>query len=449
MTNRHTDPALAGEGTVRPDYIPAANYLSREFAALEAKHLWPRTWQMACREEEIPTVGSFFTYDILDDSISIVRIAPDEIRAYHNSCPHRGRRITEGCGKSARLHCRFHGWQWTLDGQNLKVVDRDDWGDKLTADDVNLTSVKVGRWGGWVYINMDPDCESLEEALSPAKALLDPFVMEGMRYHWRKSTILPCNWKVALEAFSEGYHVQTTHPQMLQYFDDVTTSYAHGRHGMFGYWDSAPTGLRSPRLGGPRDGEDNRTGLLAYMEETVVTLNAVMAEPGIAAAKRLVERVPAGTDPWTVLGKFNEYMQEVLIERGIECPEISNEAIMAAGTDWHLFPNQVILQSPIGVLGYRARPNGDDPDSCRWDVYSLMRFPAGEVPTTEWQWSDDLKDEKFWGKILVQDYQNMKEVQMGMKSRGFKGARPNPKQEVPVANFHRALCEFIRDGQAG
>ena len=181
MTNRHTDPALAGEGAVRPDYIPAANYLSREFAALEAKHLWPRTWQMACREEEIPMVGSFFTYDILDDSVSIVRIAPDEIRAYHNSCPHRGRRITEGCGKSARLHCRFHGWQWTLDGQNLKVVDRDDWGDKLTAEDVNLMSVKVGRWGGWVYINMDPDCESLEEALSPAKALPDPFAMECMR----------------------------------------------------------------------------------------------------------------------------------------------------------------------------------------------------------------------------------------------------------------------------
>lgn len=442
-------PTSVDLGTVRPDFIPAANYVSRDFAELEAKYLWPRTWQMACREEEIPAVGSFYTYDIGDDSISVVRTAPDEIRAYHNSCPHRGRRITEGCGKVARLHCRFHGWQWTLDGKNQKVVDRDDWGDKLSAGDADLTAVKVGRWGGWVYINMDPNSESLEEALSPAKAFLDPFAMEGMRYHWRKSTILPCNWKVALEAFSEGYHVQTTHPQMLQFFDDVTTSYAHGRHGMFGYWDSAPTGLRSPRLGGPREGEDNRTGMLAYMEETVVTLNAVMAEPGVAAAKRLVEEVPAGTDPWVVLGKFNEYMQEILVERGIHCPKISNEDAMAAGTDWHLFPNQVILQSPIGVLGYRARPNGDDPHSCRWDVYSLMRFPEAEVPSTQWEWNDDLADEKFWGKILVQDYQNMGEVQQGMRSRGFKGSRPNPKQEVPVANFHRALCEFIEEGRAG
>jgi hypothetical protein len=109
----------------------------------------------------------------------------------------------------------------------------------------------------------------------------------------------------------------------------------------------------------------------------------------------------------------------------------------------------VILQSPIGVLGYRARPNGDDPNSCRWDVYSLMRFPEAEVPTTQWEWNDDLTDIPFWGKILVQDYQNMGDVQRGMKSRGFKGCRPNPKQEVPVANFHRALCEFIEEGMAG
>ena len=75
-----------------------------------------------------------------------------------------------------------------------------------------------------------------------------------------------------------------------------------------------------------------------------------------------------------------------------------------------------------------------------------MRFPEAEVPATKWEWNDDLTDIKFWGKILVQDYQNMGEVQQGMKVRGFKGCRPNPKQEVPVANFHRALCEFINDG---
>ena len=108
--------------------------------------------------------------------------------------------------------------------------------------------MRVGTWAGWVYINMDPDAESLEEFLSPAKAILDPFRMQDFRYHWRKSTILPCNWKTALEAFDEGYHVQTTHRQLLEYIDDVTVSFAQGRHGMFAYWDSLPPGNRSRRL---------------------------------------------------------------------------------------------------------------------------------------------------------------------------------------------------------
>src|SRR3546814_4542826 len=69
-----------------------------------------------------------------------------------------------------------------------------------------------------------------------------------MNYHWRKSTIFDCNWKVAIEAFNEGYHVQTTHNQMLRYFDDWTQSYARGRHPHFGYWESMPMGSRSPRL---------------------------------------------------------------------------------------------------------------------------------------------------------------------------------------------------------
>jgi hypothetical protein len=84
-------------GQVRKDYVPAADYVSKEFAELEANHLWPRVWQMACREEEIPTVSSFYTYDIIDDSIIVVRTAPDEIRAFRNSRPHRGRHMIDGC----------------------------------------------------------------------------------------------------------------------------------------------------------------------------------------------------------------------------------------------------------------------------------------------------------------------------------------------------------------
>ena len=438
-------PAFEG-GPVRADFVPAANYISKDFAELEAQYLWPRVWQVACREEEIPNVGDFYTYDILDDSIVVVRSGTDEIKAYHNVCPHRGRRLTAGCGRTARLHCKFHGWQWDLQGKNVQVVDREDWGPMLTDEDVALQAVKVGRWGGWVYINMDPNSHSLEEQLMPAKLILDPYDLGGLRYHWRKSTILPCNWKVALEAFNEGYHVQTTHRQMLEYMDDVTVSFAHGRHSMFAYWEALPMGSRSRRIGGPHD-DDVRPGLLAYMEDMAKTLNAGASVQTVHAARRVMQEVPPGTAPLEVLMKFGQFIYENSVNGGAQWPAITPEQMRAGGIDWHLFPNQIMLQSPIGLLGYRARPNGHDPDSCIWDVYSMQRYaPGAEPKNVQVEWSQDHADEEFWGKILAQDYANMLDVHRGMKSRGFKGARPSPKQEVAVSNFHRALHEVIQEG---
>ncbi|MEP7349572.1 MAG: aromatic ring-hydroxylating dioxygenase subunit alpha [Sphingorhabdus sp.] len=427
--------------------VPAKNYIDPDFAKLEAKNLWFKVWQMACREEEIPNVGDFYTYDIIDQSVIVIRVAQDEISAYYNVCPHRGRTITEGCGHTARLFCKFHGWQWKLDGTISKVVDRHEWpASELRDEDLNLVKIKVDRWGGWVYINMDPDSVSLEEHLAPAKIFLDPYELEGMRYHWRKSTILPCNWKVALEAFNEGYHVQTTHNQMLRYMDDITRSYAHGRHAHFGYWEALPSGSRSRRLTNGAPTEDIRPGLREYMEDMAATLNAGSSVQTVHAARRVMQEVPEGTDAQGVLVKFGQFIYEHAESQGMKWPNITAEQMYAAGIDWHLFPNQIMLQGATGLLGYRARPNGVDPDTCIWDVYSLQRYASGNEPEVEQEWSQDLGDVEFWGKILTQDYQNMGQVQKGMKSRAFRGARPNPLQETAISNFHRALVEFMDEG---
>src|SRR3546814_9471809 len=86
-------------------------------------------------------------------------------------------------------------------------------------------------------------------------------------------------------------------------------------------------------------------------------------------------------------------------------------------------------------------------DVCSSDlVYSLQRYPAGEAPKVDQEWSQDHGDVDFWGLILTQDYQNMAEVQKGMKSKAFKGAKPNPRQEIAVINFHRSLDDFIENG---
>jgi phenylpropionate dioxygenase-like ring-hydroxylating dioxygenase large terminal subunit len=424
---------------VREDFVPADAYISPDFAKAEKQKLWPYVWQWACREEEIPNAGDYVTYEVCDESITVVRKQDGTIAAYHNVCPHRGRKLTSGCGRMGRFHCKFHGWQWDLDGRPVAVVDRQDWGDRMPDEEIMLAPVKVGSWGGWVFVNMDPEAESLDEFLEPAKAVLDPYEFEKMRYKWRKRVRMDCNWKVALEAFNEGYHVQTTHRQLLPNFDDRTYSKVYGKHGMFGAPADALFGLSSPRLGGPEG--DLRTGLYEFNREVWETLRATTT-PEIMEAGRRLSGLPENTPIAEIYGAFMRFHREELEKNGIGSPDVTPEQVMAVGIDWHIFPNMVFLPQPTNLLGYRARPDGENPDRCIFEVYVLERFAEGQVPKAEVESADDWRDVD-WGLILTQDFQNMSEVQAGMRSRGFKGARTNPVQEKAVSNFHDTLWQYV------
>lgn len=428
---------------VRADLVPAAAYISRDYVQLERERLWPRVWQVACREEEIPKAGDFCTYDIADESIAVVRKQDGTIAAYYNVCPHRGRRLTEGCGKMGRFHCKYHGWKWSLEGKSVDVIDRQDWGDALRDTDIELVPVRVGTWGGWVFVCMDDAAESLNEFLEPMASLLAPYEFDRMRYAWRKSIIMPCNWKVALEAFDEGYHVQTTHRQLLAYIDDVTYSEARGKHGMFGYAPTRLFGLPSPRLGEPKG--DIRRGLYLFNKEIWDTLKATTTLEMLAAAKRLEQEVPEDADPFTVYGAFAQFHREEAAKANRPFPEVPIETMIASGTDWHVFPNFVFLHQPTNMLWYRARPNGDDPDSCIFEINVIERFAEGAEPPADVEHGGNDWSKVDWGLILAQDFQNMGEVQKGMKSRGFKGARTNPVQERAISNFHQVYHHYLAD----
>jgi phenylpropionate dioxygenase-like ring-hydroxylating dioxygenase large terminal subunit len=103
--------------------VPAQDYISKEFLALENERVWPKVWLMACREEEIPEAGDFFAFDIVRDSILIVRQPDGELKAFHNVCQHRGRRLKSGCGQTGEMiHCGFHGWSWCESACNIDPV---------------------------------------------------------------------------------------------------------------------------------------------------------------------------------------------------------------------------------------------------------------------------------------------------------------------------------------
>ncbi|WP_317929499.1 aromatic ring-hydroxylating dioxygenase subunit alpha [Halioxenophilus sp. WMMB6] len=446
MNNSHSG-VEAKIGTV---IVPAEAYISPEYARAEGEKLWPKVWQIACRVEELESVGDYVTYDILDESIIVVRSAVNKISAYYNVCQHRGRRLTEGCGHSKRFYCRFHGWSWNLDGSNHSVLDEEDWGGTLDTEDIRLPAVKADTWGGWVWINMDPDSESLAHFLGEAKGLLDPFDLDKMRFKWRQWLYFPCNWKTALEAFSESYHVHASHPQLNRWVSYKNWSRAVGLHGHHGVLRPRDSG--DPQQGGSgflgvnvRGDADARVAAIEQIEEMVRTLDATTPRGVVDAARRLIDELPEGTSAADVSAHLMASARRDDEARGIHWPEITPEQLQAAGYDWHLFPNSVVLPSLTSALCYRARPNGYDPDSCIFEVCALERFAEGEAPETEWVYEPDQSEEK-WRLILTQDFSNMPEVQRGMKSKGYSGARTNPVEEVAISHFHEVLSRYMGIG---
>ena len=147
--------------------VPGARYTSQEFFDLEMERLWPRVWQVACREEEIPNPGDFLEYTIGDQSILVVRSDSDDITAFFNACPHRGTPLASGVGSFAtsQIRCPYHGWRWSFEGEIAEVVDRSDFPETMTDDLVCLSEVQVGRWGGFVFVNMDPNSEPFDAFL--------------------------------------------------------------------------------------------------------------------------------------------------------------------------------------------------------------------------------------------------------------------------------------------
>lgn len=441
---------------VRDDYVPKEHYTSRAFAELERRRLWTRVWQVACREEEIKAPGNYVTYDIADNSFIVVRTDSGQIKAFYNVCPHRGRRLTSGSGHAQKFHCNYHGWRWNVDGSLNRVLDRSDWGGctDVSDSDFALREIQVGTWGGFVYINPDPDAEPLSDYLAPMPAYIDPFELQNMRYRWFVSVKLPCNWKVALEAFNEGYHVAATHPQLLDTIgDDLTRSQVFGRHGMFTYPRSdRPWGAPSPRTGKPVP-EDTRPGLISYFDLINQTLKAILTERDTESARGLMTELPPTNDPMKIFPKLFELQARAAEAAGAGWPKITMEQMMQAGTDWHVFPNQIFLMYPDGALVYRSRPDGDNPDSCIYDIASLQRYAPGAEPKLDKKFfygTDDWRGFSDISIILQQDFDNMEEVQRGMKSDAFAAARPSPMQETSISNLHRHIRKHLEaDGSSG
>jgi phenylpropionate dioxygenase-like ring-hydroxylating dioxygenase large terminal subunit len=197
-----------------PD-IPAGRYIDEEFFALEQEHIWSKSWLLAAHSDELPEVGSYVLWRNSGTPILIVRGRDDRIRAFYNTCRHRGGPLVrEDVGRTKTFVCKYHCWAYDLDGTLVRVPDEHEFGE-IDRSTRNLEQVGCERFGGWVFVNRDPNARPLREFLGAMTHEFEDFEPNRLRLVHKYSYELPVNWKITMDAFQEVYHLKHIHPRTV------------------------------------------------------------------------------------------------------------------------------------------------------------------------------------------------------------------------------------------
>lgn len=202
-----------------PD-IPAGRYVDPQFLALERDHLWRKSWLYACHMDELPTPGSYLLWKKTGTPILIVRGKDDVVRAFYNTCRHRGAPLVKDkAGKAEGFVCNYHGWTYSLDGKLLNLRDKRDFVG-LDTKCRSLIEVRAERFHNWVFINEDPDAQPFVDHIGPFVQHWEQFQPWEYRLVAQEHFDVKCNVKVLLDAFLEVYHLKSIHQNTVDRFLD-------------------------------------------------------------------------------------------------------------------------------------------------------------------------------------------------------------------------------------
>jgi phenylpropionate dioxygenase-like ring-hydroxylating dioxygenase large terminal subunit len=213
------------EDAVAVPPIPVERYRSEAFAALEQERIWARTWLFAGHESDVPEPGSYRLFTRTGAPILVVRGHDGVVRAFYNSCRHRGAPVVrDECGTAKRLTCQYHSWSYDTVGELRAVPEARSFAG-LDQGALGLVPVRCETWQGFIFVNEDPDAGPLEEHLGPLCEQMAEIDGSSLQVLGRQHHRIECNWKLLVDAFVEVYHIRTVHPDnaALLYDDRRTT----------------------------------------------------------------------------------------------------------------------------------------------------------------------------------------------------------------------------------
>jgi len=409
--------------------IPAARYTSSAFAALENDRLWPRVWQLACSLDHVANPGDFHELRIGPLSVLLVRGGDLELRAFQNACRHRGSELCAGSGSArTEIQCPFHRWTWDLRGQLREVPSRREFG--VLNDDLPLLAVRVDTWGPLVFVNLDLAAEPLAEFLEPVVA--DSAWADLDSFHCTAAVSIPaqCNWKTLIDGFSETYHVQGIHREMLPMCDDVNgPQRVWDRHGKL----QQSYGLPSPRL---RDRPDDQRVWEAFVEVMGVRVgNDAQCDAGPAP------KVRAGG---TIRGSIAQIVRERGADAGHRWFDSLDDGQLLDMSQYNLFPNLTVLVFSDMLQVVRSRP-GASPDDAYMDAFSFERVVPHNGHTRSKPIDLELSPDSELpiGLVLNQDFANFARSQRGLHQPGLTHLTVSPTEECRIINLHQNLEHYL------
>jgi nitrite reductase/ring-hydroxylating ferredoxin subunit len=419
-----------------PERIPARRYYDEEFYKLECERLWPHVWQMACRLEQIPNIGDWVEYRILDQSVIIVR-TQSGVKAFHNACRHRGMQLVSGHGncKLQGFICPFHGWRWNMDGSNAFVYGRHLFSEKqLDKAHLALRPCRLELWGGCAFINFDDAAAALRECMGPLANRLEAHGMSNLHAEWWYATVLPANWKIAMEAFMEGYHVMRTHPQLYR----TTPSLYNAMYGQ----DTGGIAQAANPNRTVRENIERQVESLRLLSEGMA---GMIHEKEVAIARELLD-VPLPADPVQALpawvGILRDQITQQLRARGEPVPDLNAVAVSdPVNAVEFLFPHCFLLAPFSSMSAYRVRPLG--PESCLFELWSLTHVPEGTASSPPMEPTMLPYDSPSFPPIPQQDYSNIPRQQRGLHTQGFEYMRLSSEKEGLISNYQRIIDGYL------
>jgi glycine betaine catabolism A len=317
--------------------LPGRDYRAPEVYAFERDAVFASSWMCVGRAEQLPEPGDYLTAEVAGEAPFVIRGEDGALRAFANTCRHRGTMLLEGAGSVRRvIKCPYHAWTYALDGSlaGSPNVHRDD---GIAPDAMGLWPICLAEWEGFVFLNLDGQAPPLAEvvATQPDSPLeLARYAVGELRVGARREYEVAANWKIVVENYHECLHCPTVHPELVK----IVPLYRSGEveedgqllgnsmgHGLTSFTASGLSTL--PTLPG-LDEVDEHTFYGVYLFPNLIlnyhseTVNAVTI-------------VPVAADRTRVISEFL-FRPETIVADGFDPSEVVEFRDLVARQDWRV-----------------------------------------------------------------------------------------------------------------